>query len=243
MKLFIAAPPVPAGQNAVQDVADTRADDSPEARQAFEVAVAALNQPGWAEAFPYFRKADDCPVMERYHAKNEWHPLQLTELAKARLENRDGHQWVILTAKTERHRSIVLALEKTAESWKVDWEALADAPGFEWQEFYQQLRRLRSTCAWKPSGIGQRCLHRHRRRHAQGRAARELFLPPSERLRHRPGRQDSDLGRKLDAQLQWDTPLRIVADLSRRRVVLTSAGHPAQSDRGSLERSAGETVT
>ena len=184
--------------------------------EAFEAAARALGQPGWAEAFPHFRESSRLrPLMERYHARYLWHPLILTELTEARLESRDGVPWALLTAKTERHRLVQLAVEKTAEGWKVDWEALADAPAFEWQEFYQQ----------RPPGV------LHLRAEALRGSVSDAYttsagtapddvLPVSLFCRHRGDAvialvpRSSELGQQLDRTLTWDAPQRIVADIS-----------------------------
>ncbi len=115
---------------------------------AWEAAEATLSAPDWRSALPGLREAERItPVMERYHAGQPWQPLHVAGRGSARLSDHEGLPFVELEASLSSGRRPTLVMQETPDGWKLDWELLADAPRFEWDDFIRtqprEPRRLR----------------------------------------------------------------------------------------------------
>ena len=182
---------------------------------AFVVASRALACEDWTSALPFVRRANRIePLMERYHREHPWNHVALTRRHNAELIDRQGVTFARIEAEGARGRRVHLELEETPDGWKLDWEALVNAPRFEWREFYSQRpedpRRLRVT-ALKASVPDAYCLTAK----CEPTATLAVRLWGTE-----PGDSvvalvpnDSDLARTLASEISWDIAQRYVAEL------------------------------
>jgi hypothetical protein len=116
--------------------------------EAFATARGALGSANWGAALPLIRHAARVrPLMERYHAIRPWTPVVLTGTREGRITGDGPHRRAIISCNTEKGRIIEVQLEASDTGWKLDWEELTNARGFEWDEFYArppaEPRRLR----------------------------------------------------------------------------------------------------
>ncbi|MGI8602490.1 MAG: hypothetical protein ACR2OZ_05775 [Verrucomicrobiales bacterium] len=182
---------------------------------AFVVASRALASEDWTSALPYLLRGERIePLIERYHRQHRWTHLVLTRRHHSRLVSHEGVSAAEIEAETVNGRRVHLRLEETRDGWKLDWEALFNAPRFEWREFYTlrpaHPRRLRVTVL---------------RASLPDAYYRAAGCPPAETLAVRlwgtePGDSvvalvpaASELGQTLTADVSWEVPRQYLAEI------------------------------
>lgn len=134
--------PGPAEGESVEAVAEP-ARRTPEERAAIDAAFVtarrALASPTLAEALPFLHNAEFLvPLMERYHARHPWVPVPLERCLDAEVSARGHRRWVHLRVESAERRVFTIHVVEHPGEWKLNWEALVDAPRFEWDEFLEQ---------------------------------------------------------------------------------------------------------
>jgi hypothetical protein len=154
------------------------------------------------------------PLIRRYHAVHPWMPIVLTRFRDGRVVTDTAGRWAIMSCDTKRGRVIQVRTEKTPAGWKLDWEALTNAPGFEWEEFYTQAptepRRLRVSALrgsvphdyFSNAGLDPEAALAVRL-FATERGDSVMALVP----------KASELGRLFRVELTWEVPRAYVCDL------------------------------
>jgi hypothetical protein len=182
---------------------------------AFAAARRALASANWGAALPMIRQAARVrPLMERYHAQRPWTPVALTAMRDGRIAGDGPGRRAIISCSTAMGRIIEVQMEAADPGWKLDWEELTNARGFEWDEFYSNPpagpRRLRVSAlrASVPDEYYSKAGH-----DPSGAVAVRFFggergdsvvaLVP----------KASEVGRLFQVELSWEIPRGYVCDL------------------------------
>jgi hypothetical protein len=182
---------------------------------AFVVASRALASEDWTSALPFLRRAGRIePLMQRYHNDRPWNHVTLTRRSHARLVNHEGATFAEIEAESASGKIVHLQLEETPDGWKLDWESLVNAPGLEWQQFYNDrpddARRLRVTAQWAslPDAyyLSAGC------EPSKTLAVRLWGTEPGDSVVALVPR-DSPLGRTLATEISWDIQQQYVAEI------------------------------
>lgn len=190
---------------------------SPEETRAFsaayEVAARALSSADVAAARPFLLQAGS-PLLDRYHARHPWPAINLARWTAGDFLKTTAPRYLRLTAETDRGQKLPLHLQETEHGWKLDWEALVNAPQFEWEEFCRNLpatpQRLRVRM-WRGS-VADDYLREARSTASEVIAARLSGPQPGESLLALVPK-NSEIGQALQRDLTWEVPRRYVAEI------------------------------
>jgi hypothetical protein len=135
-----ALPPLPESGDSQADVA-------------WQVVEKAMACPDWQTALPFMRHPERIsPVMERYHKVHPWRAFKTVKRRSDRLLEIDGMKVYEFTGDLDIS-VVTLNVVETSHGFRLDWDTLANAPKFEWDEFYAkppvgEVRRLRGRITY-----------------------------------------------------------------------------------------------